>query len=260
MPPRIRTLKPEAFGHRKVGRLSDRAFRLWAFMLTQADDEGRLYADPDWLRAQCFGYQPNLKPSLVEAALEEIAGRGLIRIYVGGEGARVVDFPSWRDHQVIDRPTKSKLPPFQENLALSTSPRRALDEPSTSPRRRLEADRNGSERNGTEGSGGGSAEGGAETAPPLPAPARETIFKTPTRIQAALRESPVLGASPRAHRPAYWQAQLRAFGDRGVNFADEIRKAEAYLAARPGRIRDPCQFLHNWFKRAAADLPAAEDD
>src|SRR6266478_4836569 len=55
--PRIRSLKPEALQHRKVGRLSDRSFRLWLGLITQADDEGRMIWDPAQFRLLVFGYQ-----------------------------------------------------------------------------------------------------------------------------------------------------------------------------------------------------------
>jgi hypothetical protein len=71
--PRIRTLKPEALQHRKVGRLNDRQFRLWVGMLTQADDEGRLVADAEQLRLQVFGYHPRVTARDVDAALDALA-------------------------------------------------------------------------------------------------------------------------------------------------------------------------------------------
>jgi hypothetical protein len=132
---RIRTLKPEALQHRKVGRLSDRAFRLWIGMITQADDAGRLVCDPEQLRVVAFAYQPRVTATHVEQALEEILQHDLVRWYqVAGVG--YVVFPSWAEHQKIDRPTPSKLPAYEG----STSPRRVLD-PS-----RARADRIGSDR------------------------------------------------------------------------------------------------------------------
>ena len=108
---RIRTIKPEALQHRKVGRLSDRAFRLWICLLTQADDEGRLVADVDQLRLEAFGYQDRTKPAHVAAALDEIRASGLIRLY-RQNGTRYADFPSWHDHQRPAHATPSKLPAF----------------------------------------------------------------------------------------------------------------------------------------------------
>ena len=74
--PRIRTVKPEAPQHRKLGRVSDRAFRLWLTMLTQADDEGRLSADPGQLRLLTFGYFPEVTEVDVAGALGELSIMG----------------------------------------------------------------------------------------------------------------------------------------------------------------------------------------
>lgn len=116
--PRIRSIKPEALQHRKVGRLSDRAFRLWVGMLTQADDEGRLVVDPDNLRVLCFGYHPKVKIEHVSAALNEILGLGLIRLY-GISQTIYADFPSWADHQVVNRPAPSFIAPYSAGVPIT---------------------------------------------------------------------------------------------------------------------------------------------
>ena len=114
---RIRSLKPEALQHRKVGRLSDRAFRLWVGMLTQADDEGRLVADPEHFRVVCFGYNLRVKTSQVVAAMAELFASGLIRLYQVN-GTRYADFPSWQDHQVVNKPSPSFLPRYDASDAI----------------------------------------------------------------------------------------------------------------------------------------------
>jgi len=107
--PRIRTIKPEAPQHRKVGRLSDRQFRIWATCITQADDEGRLVCDPEQVRVWAFAYHPDVTTEIVEDAIQAIAQTGLMKLYEV-DFIRYVWFPSWRDHQRISHPTPSKLP------------------------------------------------------------------------------------------------------------------------------------------------------
>jgi len=116
--PRIRTLKPECLSHRKVGRLSDRAFRLWVGMILQADDEGRLVADPEALRVTIWGYHRQVTADHVSQALAELGSAGLIRIY-SVEGTQYADFPSWRDHQRVGHPVPSKLPSFNDSRKFS---------------------------------------------------------------------------------------------------------------------------------------------
>src|SRR3990167_9090715 len=78
--PRIRTLKPECLHHRKVGKLHDRAFRLWVAMILQADDEGRLVADLEQLRAVAFAYHARVKITDIDAALGELIDRKSTRL------------------------------------------------------------------------------------------------------------------------------------------------------------------------------------
>lgn len=110
--PRIRSLKPEHRQHRKVGKLSDREYRLWVGMICEADDEGRLVADAEQLRALIFGFQADVTATDVEATLTALARspRRLVFLYAAG-GVRYASFPSWKDHQRIARPAPSKLPP-----------------------------------------------------------------------------------------------------------------------------------------------------
>ena len=133
---RIRSLKPEHKTHRKVGRLSDRAYRLWIGLITEADDAGRLVEDVGQFRALVFGYQERVRLTHVAEVLEEILGAGLMRRYVA-EGVRMIHFPSWHDHQKIDRPKPSSLPEPDDN---STNVLGSLDEDSSNVRRSLVPD------------------------------------------------------------------------------------------------------------------------
>lgn len=133
--PRIRTLKPEALQHRKVGPLSDRHFRLWIGLITQADDSGRLVADPCQLRLLVWGYHTGVSLKAVQTGLDELGRLGLITLYRIGD-VQYAEFPSWTDHQKIDRPKPSTLP-----ACPSTSIRRAFVDDSTTDRRAFDGDR-----------------------------------------------------------------------------------------------------------------------
>jgi hypothetical protein len=147
--PRIRSLKPEAPQHRKVGRLSIWARWLWLTMITQADDHGRLPADPGQLRLLAFGYDEDVTIAKVSEWLAEIAATGLIGLYTVHE-VPYAYFPSLKDHQRIDRPSDPKYPPPPE--LRSTRPRRSFADRSS----KLRLGSEGSEgREGSEGSSGG---------------------------------------------------------------------------------------------------------
>jgi len=111
--PRIRTLKPEHRQHRKVGPLTDREYRLWVSMILEADDEGRLVCTPAQLRACTWPYLEDSRrctTDAVEMCLRRIATLGLIVLY-DVQGVRYAAFPSWGDHQVINKKKPSRLPP-----------------------------------------------------------------------------------------------------------------------------------------------------
>jgi len=107
--PRIRSIKPEHKVHRKVGPLSDRAYRLWVGLLTEADDEGRLVGDLAQLRALVFPYQTRLALARLEAALRELLEAGLLTRYAVA-GVPYLAFPSWEDHQQVSHARPSKVP------------------------------------------------------------------------------------------------------------------------------------------------------
>ena len=104
-----------------------------------------------------------------------------------------------------------------------------------------------SKRRGEEKRSRGEVEEKRKPPPSIPPPVQ---FHVPARIEEALGRAPTLHAVAKLHTPAFWQAQVRA--NSGVNFADEILKAEAWLTSNPGRAprKDLARFLHNWLARA----------
>ncbi len=163
MRPRIRSLKPEALQHRRVGPLTDAAFRVWVTLITQCDDEGRVICEPAQVRAWAFAYHPAVAVEDVEKTILEVADTGLIRLYHGPDGTRYAYFPSWNEHQKISHRTPSKLPappPFDgDSLNNSEDLRRAPEDSRDLPSDRdldrdLDRDRIGKEHRGREGSRG----------------------------------------------------------------------------------------------------------
>lgn len=139
--PRIRTIKPEMWMSPQVMNLSANARLLFIGLITQADDEGRGSADPRRLKAAIFGGDDCMAAD-VTAWLAEIVGQKLATTYDGGEHGELYELPTWRDHQSIDRPKRSRYPSSSIN-------RRSIDD-------RASKDREGSE--GSEGSKGSLAD------------------------------------------------------------------------------------------------------
>jgi hypothetical protein len=149
--PRIRTLKPEHRQHRKIGPLSDRAYRLWVSMILEADDHGRLVCDADQLRALTWPYHPKVNAANVEDAILELARLKLVRLYIYND-VRYADFPSWSDHQRIQHPSIERLPCYQEDTAANINPPESSESLLNPPEKCavLGRERKGMERNGRE--------------------------------------------------------------------------------------------------------------
>ena len=90
----------------------------------------------------------------------------------------------------------------------------------------------------------------ASVSPGPPSSATSRKFQVPASIQEALGKSKILGKVSRLQLPEFWQAEVRA--NPGVNFAGEVLKAEAWMAANPERAprKNHARFLHTWLSRA----------
>lgn len=109
---RIRTIKPEFPQSESMGRVSRDARLLFIMMWTIADDAGRLRAASRMLASLLFPFDDDA-PALIEGWLAELEDEGCIRRYVSG-GTTYAEIVKWLEHQKIDRPSKSRLPAFDE--------------------------------------------------------------------------------------------------------------------------------------------------
>jgi hypothetical protein len=80
------------------------------------------------------------------------------------------------------------------------------------------------------------------------------VFTIPASIQEALTRTARLAQVPRLHTPEFWRAQILARPE--VDFPSELLRAEAWLAANPGRAPKSSYpaFLQRWFAKAADRL------
>lgn len=119
--PRIRTIKPEFPHSESMGRVSREARLLFIQLWTLADDEGRLRGNSRILASLLYPYDDDAK-DLMDSWLSELEREKCIVRYVV-DGSTYLQIVNWEEHQKIDRPTKSKLPPFEESSRLLASPR-----------------------------------------------------------------------------------------------------------------------------------------
>ncbi len=220
--PRIRTIKPEALQHRKIGRRSIWARWLWLGIVTQADDEGRLVADPGQLRLLAFGYDEDMTLARVSDLLAELAETGLIVLYEV-KGVPYAALPSWNDHQRIDKPKSSKLPPPPR--LRSTTRRRRVVEASMIDRLPICVDQGSSIK---EGSDQGMPSGAAAPMWPSPEALVELYHQ---HIPAGHPRMKTLTAGRRQKALAF----MKQFPDRDfwVGVFSEIPKSALLMGQRP---------------------------
>lgn len=108
---RIRTIKPEFPQSETIGFLSRDARLLFIQLWTIADDEGRSRASSRMLASLLYPYDDDAG-TLMEQWLEELEGKQCIRRYEV-EGSKYLEIINWLKHQKIDKPSKSKIPQFE---------------------------------------------------------------------------------------------------------------------------------------------------
>lgn len=109
---RIRTIKPVKLDSQKLQSVPIAARYLFDQLLMVADDEGRFRAVPVKLRNEIFKYDPPDAVSVDDVAgwLAALCRLGLLTCYEI-DGERFACFPGFREHQVVNRPRPSELPP-----------------------------------------------------------------------------------------------------------------------------------------------------
>lgn len=107
---RIRSIKPDHGINKKIGKLSDRAYRVWVGgLLTQADDEGKMIIDYEDIKVRVFAYYTRVNATLIKDAIKEIVSRKLL--YTREiDGIIYGQLHDWQDHQKISHPSKSNIP------------------------------------------------------------------------------------------------------------------------------------------------------
>jgi hypothetical protein len=108
---RIRTIKPEFWESESLGRVSREARLLFIGLFSCCDDHGRARASSRLLASRLYPYDDDAFKKL-PAWISELQQEGCIRLYQV-DGETYLDIPKWLNHQKIDKPSASKMPPFE---------------------------------------------------------------------------------------------------------------------------------------------------
>ncbi|MGM4906278.1 hypothetical protein AB8B21_05625 [Tardiphaga sp. 866_E4_N2_1] len=98
---------------------------LFIQLFTIADDAGRARAASRLLASLLYPYDEDAA-SLIDGWLTELAGKGCIRRYEVG-GSQYLEITKWLEHQKIDRPSASRLPPYREDETIIREDSRGSD-------------------------------------------------------------------------------------------------------------------------------------
>lgn len=109
---RIRTIKPEFPHSESMGRVSREARLCFILLWTIADDAGRLRGNSRMLASLLYPYDDDAKKH-IETWLDQLSSEGCIARYEV-DGTSYIEVRKWAEHQKIDKPSASKLPPFDE--------------------------------------------------------------------------------------------------------------------------------------------------
>lgn len=118
---RIRTIKPEFPQSESIGRLSRDARLLFILLWTVADDEGRCRAASRMLASLLYPYDQDAG-SLMDGWIEELERENCLDRY-SASGNTFIQIRNWLNHQKIDKPSPSKIPPFDESSRILANPR-----------------------------------------------------------------------------------------------------------------------------------------
>lgn len=109
---RIRTIKPALFTSRTVSTYSDPLFRTFAGLFCYVDDKGRGEDDSELIKAEVAPRIKKKTPKVIESHLCELAAGNdppLCRYVV--DGVPYLHLVNFLDHQRVNRPTPSRIPP-----------------------------------------------------------------------------------------------------------------------------------------------------
>lgn len=104
---RIRTIKPEFWKNEALSELPEATHMLAASLLNYADDAGYFNANPRLIQAECFPLR-ELSVS-VQESLIHLSRVGYLKLGKGEDGRDYGLICSFSQHQVINRPTASKI-------------------------------------------------------------------------------------------------------------------------------------------------------
>ena len=105
---RKRMIDPAIWDSEQVMSLSPRQFKIFIYLISQADDEGRLKISYPLFLSRIFPINKHTSEELI-SDIKHLAEIELIQIYSNGK-YQYICHPNWKEYQYIQKPRLSKLP------------------------------------------------------------------------------------------------------------------------------------------------------
>lgn len=105
---RRRMIDPGIWQSEQVNSLDFRQRWLYAGLISNADDYGKMKGHPAWVRSQVFPYD-DIPVEEIKTDLCHMAKIGLIYYWQNGDNW-LIQHPNWFKYQRVDKPTESLLP------------------------------------------------------------------------------------------------------------------------------------------------------
>ena len=111
---RIRTIKPEFWGHETLAATHPLTRLLAIGLLNYADDEGYFNAHPDLITSALFPYTVAIpdKAWSVPIGVQTLQNIDFLTLYTGTDGRTYGHINNFTRHQVINKPKPSKIKPL----------------------------------------------------------------------------------------------------------------------------------------------------
>lgn len=120
--PRIRTIKPETPGDKKLASVSRDARLTFFYTFTIADDDGLFRAEPRQLLGALYPHDADVTAEMLNGWLDELAQIKVLRWRWTEDECRVGELINWRKHQKIDNPSQPFLKKLLKPLTDTTLP------------------------------------------------------------------------------------------------------------------------------------------
>lgn len=108
---RIRTIKPEMPSDEKLARVCRDARLTFAYLITQADDDGLVQAAPRQLLGMLFPHDADVTETMVVSWCQQLATIGVVRWRTTRGGTPVLELVNWSEHQKIKHRAKPVIRP-----------------------------------------------------------------------------------------------------------------------------------------------------